>query len=66
MTTTIEYALMAGASYVDTRKATNWFPTPDGWLKSNHDAKDSGFEAVTFVSQCSNEVVISYAGTYPS
>ena len=63
MTTTIEYALMAGASYVDTRALINRFPTPNGWVKSNHQTKDSGFEAVSFTK--GNDIVISYAGTYP-
>jgi len=62
MATTLEYALMAGGSYVDARKPINWFPTPDGWTKSNHQAKDSGFEAISFTN--GTEIVISFAGTY--
>ena len=65
MTTTIEYALMAGASYISTRDDVNKFPTPDGWTTTKHENPDdgSGFEAVSFVK--GNEIVISYAGTDP-
>ena len=62
MTTLIDYALMAGASYIDTRALINRFPAPEGWLMSNHQSKDSGFEAVTFKN--GTEIVISFAGTY--
>lgn len=62
MTTQVEYALMAGASYIDTRDPVNRFPVPAGWTISNHKSKDSGFEAVTFTN--GTEIVISYAGTY--
>jgi hypothetical protein len=42
MTTAIEYALMAGASYIDNRPSiNNRFPTPDGWVISNHQSKDT-------------------------
>lgn len=64
MTTTIEYALMAGGSYISTRPDPNKFPVPDGWLQTTHVTKPSGFEAVIF--QRGTEIVISYAGTYPS
>ena len=63
MTTAIEYALMAGASYIDTRALVNRFPTPEGWVMGNHQSKDSGFEAVTFTK--GTDVVISFAGTGP-
>lgn len=63
MTTMIEYALMAGASYIDTRASVNRFPAPEGWAMSNHKSKDSGFEAVTFTN--GTNIVISYAGTGP-
>ncbi|MDP3744634.1 MAG: hypothetical protein Q8Q76_09905 [Methylotenera sp.] len=62
MTTTIEYALMAGGSYISTRPDLNKFPVPDGWLQTTHVTKSSGFEAVAF--QRGSEIVISYAGTY--
>jgi Ca2+-binding RTX toxin-like protein len=62
MTTTIEYALMAGASYIDTRKLINRFPTPQNWVSFNHQSRDSGFEAISFTN--GTEIVISYAGTY--
>ena len=64
MTTEIEYALMAGASYFDTRRPANRFPTPLNWLSFNHQAGDSGFEAISFTN--GTEIVISYAGTYPT
>lgn len=70
MATDIEYALMAGASYRDTRADINKFPTPAGWnLVSRHpEDQSSGFEAVTFGNgptlATSTELVISYAGTY--
>ena len=48
MTTTIEYALMAGGSYISTRPDPNKFPVPDGWLQTTHVTKPSGFEAVIF------------------
>jgi hypothetical protein len=64
MTTSVEYALMAGASYIDTRRLVNQFPAPGGWAMSNHKSKDSGFEAVTFTK--GTEIVISFAGTNPN
>ena len=33
MTKEIEYALMAGASYVSTRGIINQFPVPKGWVE---------------------------------
>ena len=33
MTTAIEYALVAGASYISTRDDVNQFPIPQGWEK---------------------------------
>jgi hypothetical protein len=33
MITTIDYALMAGASYIFTRFDINQFPVPTGWLE---------------------------------
>lgn len=63
MTTTVDYALMAGASYISTRAEINQFPTPSGWVGSKHDTPPggSGFEAVTFIK--GTEIVISFAGT---
>jgi hypothetical protein len=61
----VEYALMAGASYVSTRPEINRFPVPHGWTivadppPFNNDA--NGFEAIAF--QRGEEVVISFAGT---
>lgn len=78
MATTIEYALMAGASYIDTRLLINRFPIPDGWetlmlpskipgeLVSSHESTpNTGFEAIAFKNIANpNEIVISFAGTY--
>lgn len=64
MTTAIEYALMAGASYISNRSDINKFPVPAGWFELTELRKNdpnSGFEATTF--QQGTEVVISYAGT---
>ncbi len=64
MTTTIEYALMAGASYRDTRPDANKFPIPIGWNMISRSPQDNatGFEAATFMN--GTEIIISYAGTY--
>jgi hypothetical protein len=66
MTTEIENALMAGASYISTRDGINRFPVPDGWLEVVEDRKalPSGFEATYFTN--GSEVVISFAGTNPA
>ncbi len=61
MTTTIEYALMAGASYVSNRPDENKFPAPNGWTPTQYDIKASGFEAISFVK--GSNIVISFAGT---
>jgi len=64
MTTTIEYALMAGGSYISTRPEINRFPAPQNWNEITELRKNdpsSGFEATTF--QNSTDIVISYAGT---
>jgi hypothetical protein len=65
MTTELQYALMAGGAYISTRDVNNQFPVPDGWIRLDPPALDnsSGFEAVAF--QQGNEIVISYAGTFP-
>ena len=62
----LDCALMAGASYISTRKPLNQFPVPDGWseLLAKRTAEPSGFEATCF-TKGSNELVISFAGTYP-
>ena len=70
MATTIEYALMAGASYRDTRPDINKFPIPAGWnmVSRNPQDNETGFEAATFGNGAtlatSTEIVISFAGTY--
>ena len=68
MATTIEYALMAGASYISTRPDINKFPIPQGWVAVTnppHFQDDAtGFEAISF--QRGNEIVIAYAGTNPN
>ncbi len=65
MTTTIEYALMAGSSYISSRPDINKFPVPQGWTKvinPPHFTDDaSGFEAICYTN--GTEVVISFAGT---
>ena len=70
MTTTVDYALMAGHSYRSTRNLINWFPSPQGWTPffpvpdpstATAFPVSMGFEAVAFLS--GNQVVISYAGT---
>lgn len=70
MTTAIEYALMAGASYISTRAVVNQFPAPVGWVGTKHDnpPNGGGFEAISFIRSgttlaTSNEIVISFAGT---
>lgn len=70
MTTSIEYALMAGHAYRTTRDEINWFPIPQGWSPffpvpdstTPNIPTTSGFEAVSF--QRGDEIVISFAGTY--
>ena len=69
--TTIDYALMAGASYITTRPEVNRFPIPQGWTPF-FPVPDpatvlafpvtAGFEAISFSN--GSEIVISYAGTY--
>lgn len=62
MVTTIEYALMAGASYRSNRSVENRFPVPDGWTGGLIvPPTSSGFEATRFIK--GNDIVISYAGT---
>ncbi|TNC97577.1 MAG: putative Ca2+-binding hemolysin, partial [Rhodocyclaceae bacterium] len=75
MTTTIDYALMAGHAYRTTRDKINWIPAPQGWTPffpvpdpttAAVFPVTSGFEAVSFQSTTNpNEIVISYAGTDP-
>ena len=67
----INYALMAGASYISTRAEVNQFLAPSGWVGTKHEnpPNSSGFEAISFIRTgttlaTSNEIVISYAGTY--
>jgi len=66
--TDIQYALMAGASYISNRPDVNKFPIPSDWSSVKYDIKDSGFEATSFVPTgttltTSSEIVISFAGT---
>jgi hypothetical protein len=63
MVSTIEYALMAGESYISTRPEMNQFATPQNWASFFHQSLDSGFEAVSFTN--GTDIVISYAGTDP-
>lgn len=72
MTTTIDYALMAGSAYRTTRDRINWLPAPQGW-EQFFPVPDpttatafpvlAGFEAIAFAK--GSEIVISYAGTDP-
>jgi hypothetical protein len=64
MPTALEYALMAGASYITNRPEVNQLPTPNLWLEKTDKRKTtaSGFEATYFVGN-NNEIVISFAGT---
>ena len=70
MTTQVEYALMAGDSYLSNRALVNQFPVPAGWTPTQHSTKPSGFEAISFYNGTSiansTQIVISYAGTNPS
>jgi Ca2+-binding RTX toxin-like protein len=62
MTTAIEYALLAGASYYDNRPNINRFPLPQSWsYVSRIPPQSSGFEAAAFIN--GSELVISFAGT---
>jgi hypothetical protein len=66
MATDIEYALMAGASYISTRPDVNKFPVPVGWTERRDKRESdpvSGFEATYFTK--GDEIVISFAGTDP-
>lgn len=67
MITAIEYALLAGASYISTRPDVNQFPVPDGWVENviKRQSLPSGFEATYFTrgTGTSTEIVISFAGT---
>ncbi len=70
MATTIEYALLAGASYRDTRPNVNKFPIPSGWNLVSRNPQDNatGFEAAVFGNgttiASSTNIVISFAGSY--
>ena len=66
MATTNEYALLAGASYIDTRSEINRFPVPKDWGVASRIPQDAstGFEASAYKNSLTNEIVISYAGTY--
>jgi hypothetical protein len=65
MTTAIDYALMAGASYRSNRDPKNRFPTPQDWSEVVGSYRNltsaSGFEAVSYTN--GTELVISFAGT---
>ena len=68
MATTIEYALLAGAAYRDTRADINHFPIPSDWRRVSLVPQDNttGFEASAYENALTNEIVISYAGTNPN
>ncbi len=66
MTSTSQYALMAGVAYESSRSPNNKFPIPDGWAIAPGTVTGqlpSGFEAVTFKNNTTGEIVISFAGT---
>jgi hypothetical protein len=64
MITEIEYALLAGAAYYDTRTDKNRLPLPQNWSYLSRIQQDltTGFEASAF--QSGTNIVISFAGTY--
>ena len=65
MANAIEYALMAGASYISNRAPIYRFPVPKDWNEVEKLRKSdliSGFEATHFTN--GTQVVISFAGTY--
>lgn len=64
MTTAIEYALLAGAAYYDTRTDKNRLPLPQNWSYVSRIQQDltTGFEASAFTN--GTDIVISFAGTY--
>lgn len=74
MADTVDYAMMAGRVYLSTRTTINYLPDlqSKGWNEFAHVAgltnpafpATSGFEATSFIKV--NEIVISYAGTYPA
>ena len=76
MATQVEYAEMAGDSYISTRSLINRFPVPQGWLEFFHVPNNpaypnfttaSGFEAISLQNIANpNEIVISFAGTDPT
>jgi hypothetical protein len=64
MTTTVEYALLAGAAYFSNRADINRFPVPPGWSELVDQGRAdavTGYEVRVF--QSGSEIVISYAGT---
>lgn len=69
MATTLDYALLSGVSYRDTRAEINRFPIPKAWhlVSRNPQDESTGFEASAFGNAetlvGSTEIVISYAGT---
>lgn len=67
MTTIVDYALLAGAAYFDTRSEINRIPSPKGWDEYSRipENKDTGFEASAYKKNDGSEIVISFAGTDP-
>jgi Ca2+-binding RTX toxin-like protein len=61
----IEYALMAGHAYFQTRDANNLLPVPateqGSWNQFFPQSLSSGFQAVSYLR--GNEIVIAYGGT---
>jgi hypothetical protein len=66
MPTDVDYALLAGRAYFDTRGEINRFPIPKDWtLISRVPESSSGFEASAFKNPVTNEIVISFSGKGP-
>ena len=69
MTTSIEYAEMAGDPYISNYGLINRFPVPVGWQEipnSYVSLANSGFEAISLQNNTNpKEMVISFAGTNP-
>jgi Ca2+-binding RTX toxin-like protein len=66
-----EYALLADAVYISTRGLINQIPYPEGWEPTSqyeHVTFGDGFEAAAYrkVVNGQVEIVISFAGTYPT
>ncbi|MFH2210689.1 MAG: VCBS domain-containing protein [Pseudomonadota bacterium] len=69
MPTSPEYAMMAGNVYRASRDENNRVPVPFGWkpIDGSYEVNThTGFEAIAYKRNGTNEIVISYAGTDPN